>query len=90
MTILKPTRFITRYGVDHPVGSAGMAFANMTPGLPTAVSQAGGIRALTMRPFNINFITCFVEPAVIDMAVALKPSSVSFHWGAPKSEWVAS
>ena len=110
MTTLKPTRFTTRYGVDHPVASAGMAFASMTPELPAAVSQAGGIgslanvgffppallqqmvggiRALTAKPFNINFITCFVEPAIIDMAVALKPSSVSFHWGAPKPEWTA-
>jgi NAD(P)H-dependent flavin oxidoreductase YrpB (nitropropane dioxygenase family) len=110
MQTLKPTRFTTRYGLDHPVASAGMAFASMTPELPAAVSKAGGIgslanvgffppallqqmvggiRALTAKPFNVNFITCFVEPAIIDMAVVLKPSSVSFHWGAPKPEWVA-
>jgi NAD(P)H-dependent flavin oxidoreductase YrpB (nitropropane dioxygenase family) len=110
MHTLRATRFTSRYGIDHPVASAGMAFASMTPELPAAVSAAGGIgslanvgffppallrgmvagiRGLTERPFNVNFITCFVEPAIIDMAVELKPSSVSFHWGAPKPEWVA-
>lgn len=107
---LPATRFTRRYGVSHPVASAGMAFASMTPPLPAAVSAAGGIgslanvgffppellrgmvagiRALTDRPFNVNLITCFVEPAIIDTALELKPSSVSFHWGAPKPEWIA-
>ncbi len=110
MQALLPTRFTQRYGIDHPVASAGMAFASMTPALPAAVSAAGGIgslanvgffppallqdmvkgvRELTDKPFNINFITCFVEPAIIDMAVALKPASVSFHWGSPKPQWVS-
>lgn len=46
-------------------------------------------RDATDKPLSINLITSFVDRAIIDTCVALKPCSVSFHWGRPSPAWVA-
>jgi NAD(P)H-dependent flavin oxidoreductase YrpB (nitropropane dioxygenase family) len=40
------TRFTDIYGVAHPIAQAGMAFVGMTPELPVAVCEAGGLGAI--------------------------------------------
>lgn len=46
-------------------------------------AQIHHIRALTDKPFNINFITCFDNDAQIRVCAEERVPIVSFHWGHP-------
>ena len=48
----------------------------------------GGVQAATLRPFHVNFITCYTTDAHIDLMCEMKPAAVSFHWGHPSAAWI--
>ena len=39
-------------------------------------------------PLNINLLTIFTTEDLIDCICDIQPEIVSFHWGAPKPDWV--
>jgi enoyl-[acyl-carrier protein] reductase II len=47
------------------------------------------IRALTDRPFGVNFITQFTEDAHIDVCLEERVPVVSFHWNDPPAAHIA-
>jgi enoyl-[acyl-carrier protein] reductase II len=51
---------------------------------PAVRAMVEHIRAATAAPFNVNFITIFVEPAHIDLCIEMQVPIVSFHWGHPE------
>jgi NAD(P)H-dependent flavin oxidoreductase YrpB (nitropropane dioxygenase family) len=59
--------------------------------MPTPVieQRVREVQAATSKPFHINFITIYTQDEHIDLCIALKVRAVSFHWGAPKAEWIA-
>jgi enoyl-[acyl-carrier protein] reductase II len=50
------TRLTETYGLAHPVASAAMAFATLSPRLPVAVGNAGAFAAFAAGPLPIPFI----------------------------------
>jgi NAD(P)H-dependent flavin oxidoreductase YrpB (nitropropane dioxygenase family) len=42
-----------------------------------------GVRALTARPFGVNFITPLATPEHVDVCIEAGVPVVSFHWGDP-------
>jgi NAD(P)H-dependent flavin oxidoreductase YrpB (nitropropane dioxygenase family) len=46
-------------------------------------ARISSTRALTDKPFNVNFITCFDNDGQIRVRAEEKPAVVSFHWGHP-------
>ena len=55
------TRFTETYQVEHPLASAAMAFATLSPRLPVAVCKAGAVGAFAAGPFPPDFIRANVE-----------------------------
>ena len=50
------TRLTKTYGLEHPIASAAMAFATLSPRLPVAVGDAGAFGAFAAGPLPIPFI----------------------------------
>jgi NAD(P)H-dependent flavin oxidoreductase YrpB (nitropropane dioxygenase family) len=57
-----------------------------TPVIEQRIRQ---VQAATNKPFHVNFITVYTQDEHIDLCVSLKVRAVSFHWGGPKTEWIA-
>lgn len=56
---------------------------------PDGVRQlVQAVQAGTLRPFHVNFITCYTQTAHIDVMCELRPAAVSFHWGHPLQDWI--
>ncbi|MCF7980799.1 MAG: nitronate monooxygenase [Pseudomonadales bacterium] len=47
------------------------------------------IKGQTEQPFNVNFISAFIQPEQIEVCIEHKVPIVSFHWGAPETEQIA-
>jgi NAD(P)H-dependent flavin oxidoreductase YrpB (nitropropane dioxygenase family) len=68
-------------------GALGSLGVGLMPA-PALTQTIAGIRAGTSRPFNVNFITIFTEPAQIDAVCAAGVAVASFHWGHPPRAWI--
>jgi NAD(P)H-dependent flavin oxidoreductase YrpB (nitropropane dioxygenase family) len=68
-------------------GALGSLGVGLMPA-PALTATIAGIRAGTERPFNVNFITLFTEPAQIDAVCAAGVAVASFHWGHPPRAWI--
>jgi enoyl-[acyl-carrier protein] reductase II len=68
-------------------GALGSLGVGLMPA-PALTQTIAGIRAGTARPFNVNFITIFTEPAQIDAVCAAGVAVASFHWGHPPRAWI--
>ena len=68
-------------------GALGSLGVGLLP-VPAMTEIIGAIRAGTSRPFNVNFITLFTEPAQIDAVCAAGVAVASFHWGHPPRDWI--
>jgi NAD(P)H-dependent flavin oxidoreductase YrpB (nitropropane dioxygenase family) len=68
-------------------GALGSLGVGLMPA-PALTATIAGIRAGTDRPFNVNFITLFTEPAQIDAVCAAGVAVASFHWGHPPRAWI--
>lgn len=68
-------------------GALGSIGVGLMP--PPALAQTiGAVRAGTAGPFNINFITTFVDQSHIDVLRDAQVPVASFHWGHPKRAWI--
>ncbi len=59
--------------------------------MPTPIirQRVREVQAATQRPFHVNFITIYTQDEHIDLCIELMVRAVSFHWGAPKSQWIS-
>ncbi|MCB1662006.1 MAG: nitronate monooxygenase [Pseudomonadales bacterium] len=46
------------------------------------------IKDQTDRPFNVNFVSLFVQPEQIQLCIEQAVPIVSFHWGAPEPVYI--
>jgi NAD(P)H-dependent flavin oxidoreductase YrpB (nitropropane dioxygenase family) len=70
--------------------AGGMGTLGASPLPPPAVrAMIQTIRALTVRPFGVNFITRFTEAAHIDVCLEERVPVVSFHWDDPPAAFIA-
>lgn len=70
--------------------AGGMGTLGAAPQPPEAVrALIRQIRALTDRPFGVNFITQFTEDAHIDVCLEERVPVVSFHWNDPPAGYIA-
>lgn len=91
------TRFTERFGIEHPIVSAPMAFAS-TAQLATAVTQAGGLgligggysdkewlrqelAAAAGTSVGCGFITWTVDASIIELALSSQPSALFLSFG---------
>jgi enoyl-[acyl-carrier protein] reductase II len=68
-------------------GALGALGVGLLPA-PALTQTIAAIQAGTDRPFNVNFITVFAEPAQIDAVCAAGVAVASFHWGHPRRAWI--
>lgn len=68
-------------------GALGSLGVGLMPA-PAVAQTIAAIRAGTSRPFNVNFITAFTEPAQIEVVCAAGVAVASFHWGHPPRAWI--
>jgi NAD(P)H-dependent flavin oxidoreductase YrpB (nitropropane dioxygenase family) len=66
------------------LGSIGVGL--MPPDALAATIAA--VRQGTDRPFNVNFITGFTDPARVDVVCEAGVKVASFHWGHPPRAWI--
>jgi NAD(P)H-dependent flavin oxidoreductase YrpB (nitropropane dioxygenase family) len=68
-------------------GALGSIGVGLMPA-PVLAQTIDAVRAGTAGPFNINFITTFVDQAQIDVLCEARVAVASFHWGHPKRAWI--
>lgn len=71
--------------VSNAGGLGSLGVGLMPP--PVLAQTIKAIQAGTERPFNVNFITGFTDPAQIDVVCEAGVPVVSFHWGHPSRAW---
>lgn len=68
-------------------GALGALGVGLMP-VPVLEKTVAAIQAGTDRPFHVNFITPFTEPAQLDVVCAAGVAAASFHWGHPSRAWI--
>jgi nitronate monooxygenase/enoyl-[acyl-carrier protein] reductase II len=46
-------------------------------------SEIGAARELTKKPIGVNILVPFIQPGLVEAAVAARPDAITFFWGAP-------
>lgn len=70
-------------------GGLGSIAVGAAPAMAVDGYAAGFAEAAPGKPLNLNFIVHFTTDEHIEALCRNSPAVASFHWGHPKSEWIA-